>query len=162
MQPTLCSRCKKNVAVIFITRLENGAQTNEGLCLKCAKELNIKPVDDIMKRMGISDEDVDNLSDEMLQAMAAGENLPEVGEENENDEEGKTATFPFLSRLFGAQQPGGPAPRKDPQDTRGNDPRKDQPRRNGKFLDSYSSPSPTGPGRASWTGLSAVRRSWSG
>ncbi len=137
MQPTLCSRCKKNVAVIFITRLENGAQTNEGLCLKCAKELNIKPVDDIMKRMGISDEDVDNLSDEMLQAMAAGENLPEVDEENENDEEGKTATFPFLSRLFGAQQPGGPAPRKDPQDPRGNDPRKDQPRRNGKFLDSY-------------------------
>ena len=46
MQPTLCSRCKKNVAVIFITRLEGGQSKNEGLCLKCARELHIKPVDD--------------------------------------------------------------------------------------------------------------------
>ena len=47
MKPTLCSRCKKNLAVIFITKMENGQTTNEGLCLKCAKELGIKPVDDI-------------------------------------------------------------------------------------------------------------------
>ena len=54
MQPTLCSRCKKNVAVIFITRLEGGQTKNEGLCLKCARELHIKPVDDVINKMGLS------------------------------------------------------------------------------------------------------------
>ena len=61
MQPTMCSRCGKNVAVIFITKLEGGTSKNEGLCLKCARELGIKPIDDIIKRMGISDEDLENL-----------------------------------------------------------------------------------------------------
>ena len=69
MKPTLCSKCKKNVAVIFITKIENGATTNEGLCLKCAKELGIKQVDDIVQRMGISDEDLDMLNGEMMQMM---------------------------------------------------------------------------------------------
>ena len=55
MQPTLCSRCKKNVAVIFITRIENGESHNEGLCLRCARELHIKPVDEMMEKLGISD-----------------------------------------------------------------------------------------------------------
>ena len=55
MKPTLCSRCGKNVAVVFITKIENGKSTNEGLCLKCAKELGIKQVDDMVKQMGISD-----------------------------------------------------------------------------------------------------------
>ena len=56
MQPTICSRCKKNVAVVFITKIENGQTVNEGLCLKCAKELHIQPVDDMIKRLGMSDE----------------------------------------------------------------------------------------------------------
>ena len=62
MQPTLCSRCKKNVAVIFITRLEGGQTKNEGLCLKCARELHIKPVDDVINKMGLSDEELDNVA----------------------------------------------------------------------------------------------------
>ena len=62
MHPTLCTRCKKNVAVVFITKIENGETRNEGLCLKCARELGIKPVDDMMKKMGISDEDLESLS----------------------------------------------------------------------------------------------------
>ena len=61
MQPTLCTRCHKNVAVIFITKIENGETKNEGLCLKCARELGLKPVDDMMQKMGISDEDLDSL-----------------------------------------------------------------------------------------------------
>ena len=69
MHPTICSKCKKNVAVIFITRIENGKAVNEGLCIKCAKELGIKPVDDIMKKMGITDEDLDGLSNEMMEAL---------------------------------------------------------------------------------------------
>ena len=66
MKPTLCSRCNKNVAVIFITKIENGRTTNEGLCLKCAKDLGIKQVDDMVRQMGISDEDLENLSGEMM------------------------------------------------------------------------------------------------
>lgn len=65
MQIPLCSRCKKNVAVIFVTRMENGKTTNEGICLKCAKELNIKPVADMMERMGVTEEDLDNMSKQM-------------------------------------------------------------------------------------------------
>ena len=53
MKPTLCSKCKKNLAVVFITKIENGETINEGYCLKCAKELGIKPVDDMISRMGI-------------------------------------------------------------------------------------------------------------
>ena len=68
MQPTLCSRCKKNVAVVFISKMEGDKTVNEGLCLKCAKELGLPQVDDMMKRMGISDEDLDTLNSEMLQA----------------------------------------------------------------------------------------------
>ena len=56
MQPQLCSRCKKNVAVVFITRMENGKNINEGLCLKCAKNLGLPQVNEMMQRMGITDD----------------------------------------------------------------------------------------------------------
>ena len=69
MQPTLCSRCKKNIAVVFITRQENGQNVNEGLCLKCAKNLGLPQVDEMMRRMGITDEDLDNLNGEMMAMM---------------------------------------------------------------------------------------------
>ena len=78
MQPTLCSRCKKNVAVVFISKMEGDKTTNEGLCLKCAKELGLPQVDDMMKRMGISDEDLDTLNNEMLQAMSGVENIEDL------------------------------------------------------------------------------------
>ena len=103
MQPTLCSRCKKNVAVVFISRLnEKNEQVNEGLCLKCAAQLGLPQVDEMMKRMGITPEDLDNISNEMMQAFGGAEELPEAEDGDEDDEEsGKTATFPFLNRLFG-------------------------------------------------------------
>ena len=102
MQPTLCSRCKKNVAVVFISKLDGEKTINEGLCLKCAKELGLPQVDDMMKRMGISDEDLETLNSEMMQAMNGVENIEDLpsGEEGDEEEEGKTATFPFLNRLF--------------------------------------------------------------
>ena len=109
MQPTLCSRCHKNVAVIFISKLEGGETKNEGLCLKCARELGIKPIDDMMKKMGISDEDLDNITNEMMSAFGGAEGMegllaqPDGGGDEQDD--GRTATFPFLSQLFG----GGPA-----------------------------------------------------
>ncbi len=110
MQPQLCSKCKKNLAVVFITRQENGQNANEGLCLKCAKNLGLPQVDEMMRRMGITDEDLDNISNEMMGAFGGAENLEGlVDADNIDDEEddGKTATFPFLSRFFGGAPNGG-------------------------------------------------------
>ncbi len=107
MQAKMCSRCGKNVAVVFITKLEGGVQKNDGLCLKCARELHIKPVDDMIEKMGISDEDLDNLSGEMMNALNGVESLmdmsidPDNDANDDSDDDGKTATFPFLNRLFG-------------------------------------------------------------
>ena len=141
MQPTLCSRCKKNVAVVFISRLnEKNEQVNEGLCLKCAAQLGLPQVDEMMKRMGITPEDLDNISNEMMQAFGGAEELPEAEDGDEDDEEsGKTATFPFLNRLFGSNGSNPPA---QPQQTSGegnaapnNGGRKTEKKR--KFLDNY-------------------------
>ena len=138
MHPTLCSNCKKNVAVIFITKIENGQTVNEGLCLKCAKQLGIKPVDDIMKRMGVTDEDLDNLSEEMMGLMnnQDANDLPEADSDDE-EVESRTATFPFLNKLFGS------ADRGENQLAQPSEPEKDKgkgaPRRDKKkkFLDTY-------------------------
>ena len=113
MQPALCAHCHKNMAVIFITKIENNQTKNEGLCLSCARELHIGPVDDLISKMGLSDEDLENLSGEMTSALGDGleglMNLDSSGDDgDDDDDQGKTATFPFLNRLFGGPQgPGG-------------------------------------------------------
>ena len=117
MQPTMCSRCHKHVAVVFITKLEGGQSKNEGLCLKCAKELGIKPIDDMIQKMGITDEDLENLTSEMMSAFGGAEGMeglmPQDREDGDEDD-GRTATFPFLNQLFGAGAAGGDAePKKD-------------------------------------------------
>ncbi len=102
MQPTLCSRCGKNVAVIFITRMDGGQTKNEGLCLKCARELHIKPVDDLINKMGLTDDELDNLTGEMMEALGNAEGLMDIeNTDSDVDDDGKTATFPFLNRLMG-------------------------------------------------------------
>ncbi len=141
MQPTLCSRCGKNVAVIFITKLEGGTTKNEGLCLKCAKELGIKPIDDMMKKMGITDEDLDSLTNEMMSAFGGAEGMEglmnQPKDEDGEEDDGRTATFPFLNQLFGGGNtpaPQQPAPEGTSPRTEKNGGQK-QPKR--KFLDSY-------------------------
>ena len=140
MQPTLCSRCKKNVAVVFISRMnEKNKMVNEGLCLKCAAQLGLPQVEDMMKRMGITPEDLENINSEMMQAFGGAEemnDLPDGGEDEDDEESGKTATFPFLNRLFNngnppAEQPreGGSAGQQPPAGRK-----KEQKR---KFLDNY-------------------------
>ena len=116
MKPTLCSRCKKNVAVVFITRLDSNGQNgqNEGLCLKCARELNIRPVTDMIEKMGLSDEDLEGLTTEMMSAFDGAESLEglmgnlagamdgSAGDDDDEEEDGRTATFPFLNKLMGS------------------------------------------------------------
>ena len=139
MQPTMCSRCGKNVAVVFITKIEAGQTKNEGLCLKCARELHIKPVDDVIEKMGISDEDLEALSGDMMNALSGAEDLMAVdGNEDSDEDDGKTATFPFLNRLFG----GPAAPNSNAGGSGSNDrPRNEQKEapKGGKhkFLDNY-------------------------
>ena len=142
MQPTLCSRCKKNVAVVFISRMDGENAINEGLCLKCAKDLGLPQVNEMMKRMGISDEDLETISSEMMQAMSGIENIEDLpgGDEDDSEEDGKTATFPFLNRLFsGGEIPGGEqnAPEGGEQRSGREKDRKDSKNNKRKFLESY-------------------------
>ena len=137
MQATMCSRCGKNVAVIFITKIEAGQTKNEGLCLKCARELHIKPVDDVINKMGISDEDLESLSGEMMNALSGAEDLMNVDPaDGDEDDDGKTATFPFLNRLFGGPQGQGSAPQNE-QRPRSEEPKQGQKPAKRKFLDNY-------------------------
>ena len=141
MQPTLCSRCKKNVAVIFITKLEGGETKNEGLCLKCARELGIKPIDDMMKKMGITDEELDNLTNEMMSAFGGAEGMeglmPQPDGDSDGEDDGRTATFPFLNQLFGGN---GNAPAAGEQSPRSEksapNPKGERPAKR-KFLENY-------------------------
>ena len=147
MKPTLCSRCKKNLAVIFITKIDGGKTVNEGLCLKCAKEMGIKPVDDMIERMGLSEDDLENLNGEMTEAMNGLEGLlsqsrdpEEDGEDDEADSQ--TATFPFLNKLFGAagqgqdNTPAVPEPEKTESRQRSGD-KPNSKNKKHKFLDTY-------------------------
>ncbi len=138
MQPTLCSRCNKNVAVIFITKLEGGTSKNEGLCLKCARELGIKPIDDMMKKMGISDEDLDNLTNEMMSAFGGAEGVESLMSTPQDSEEddGRTATFPFLNQLFGGNN--SPAKEQPAEESASSRPEKNNSKSSKrKFLDNY-------------------------
>lgn len=140
MQPTLCSRCKKNVAVVFISKMDGDKTVNEGLCLKCAKDLGLPQVDDMMKRMGISDEDLETLNSEMMQAFNGVENIEDLPaeESGEEEEDGKTATFPFLNRLFsGSDSAKSPEdiPEEGTRERRKEDRKEKVPKR--KYLESY-------------------------
>lgn len=140
MQPTLCSKCKKNVAVVFISRMnEKNEMVNEGLCLKCAAQLGLPQVEDMMKRMGITPEDLENINSEMMQAFGGAEELDApVDEGDEDDEEsGKTATFPFLNRLFsnGSNPPAEQQPSQNGGAGQQGTGRKTEKKR--KFLDNY-------------------------
>ena len=144
MHPTLCSRCKKNIAVIFITKIEAGKTVSDGLCLKCAKEMGLKPVDDIMKRMGISEDDLDGINNEMTEAFQGMESMMATEQpQDENDDpeeiESQTATFPFLNKLFGGERQE-ETPAEAPGNPRGGEPEKHDrspKQKKHKFLDTY-------------------------
>ena len=136
MQPTLCSRCKKNVAVVFISKLEGDKTTSEGLCLSCARKVGLPQVDEMMKRMGISDEDLEALSTDMFSAMQDMEEMNASPDDDEDDDEeeeeqGHTATFPFMNRLFSnSGNDRNPAPTPPPKSAKARTPGR-------KFLNNY-------------------------
>ena len=134
MQPKLCTKCKKNIAVVFITKMENGVTMNEGYCLKCARSLGIPQIDQAVKQMGFSEEDLDTLSDEMSSMFGQ----IDQGDHDDDDMDSQTATFPLLNQLFGSSNNLPAQPKKEPES------KQEQPEEKGKkknkkhkFLDSY-------------------------
>ncbi len=128
-----CIRCKKRPAVVFVTRVDNGETANEGYCLACAKELGIQPINDMLKKFGISDEDVEQMSDQMEEMMAM--TAPEDGEEDDGFSPGGAPAFPFLQNLFGGQMPGGNTAEGDaPPEKKKKREKRDNKR---KYLDQY-------------------------
>ena len=135
MQPKMCTKCKKNIAVVFITKMENGVTMNEGYCLKCARSLGVPQIDQAVRQMGISDDDLDLLSDEMSSMFGQREET----DQDEDEIDSQTATFPLLNQLFGSA----PAPKEKPdrpnaKQEKGEEkePGKKKSRKH-KFLDSY-------------------------
>ena len=98
MQPKMCVKCKKNIAVVFITKIENGVTLNEGYCLKCARSLNIPQINDAVKQFGMSEEDLDLLTDEMSSMFGQRDDSEDT---DEDEIDSQTATFPLLNQLFG-------------------------------------------------------------
>ena len=132
MQPKMCVKCKKNVAVVFITKIENGNTLNEGYCLKCARSLGVPQIDQVVKQMGISEDDLDMLSDEMSSMFGQNDT-----EDDEDSPERRTATFPLLNQLFGSGSlptPGHSAKKQEPPKE---EPEKKKGNKKHKFLDSY-------------------------
>ena len=135
MQPKMCTKCKKNIAVVFITKMENGNTLNEGYCLRCARSLGIPQIDQAVKQMGISEDDLDLLTDEMSNMF--GQREEGDGEDDEIDSQ--TATFPLLNQLFGSNpnlpaQPSRPSPKKE--ESKDEETGKKKVKKH-KFLDSY-------------------------
>ena len=135
MQPKMCTKCKKNIAVVFITKMENGVTLNEGYCLRCARGLGIPQIDQAVRQMGISEEDLDLLSDEMSNMFGQRED----SEDMDDDEiDSQTATFPLLNQLFGGNMPQSPQPpRKEKKEESPEEGKGKKKNKKHKFLDSY-------------------------
>ena len=105
MQPKMCTKCKKNIAVVFITKIENGVTLNEGYCLRCARSLGIPQIDQAVKQMGISEDDLDLLSDEMSNMF--GQRESGDGEEDEIDSQTSSESAFWQQQQFtcSAQSP---------------------------------------------------------
>jgi len=136
MQPKLCSKCKKNIAVVFITKIENGVTMNEGYCIKCARSLGIPQIDQAVRQMGFSEEDLDTLTDEMSNMFAQLDQ-----DDADSDEiESQTATFPMLNQLFGTaggQQNDHPIPQRNDPKAQADEKKGKKEKKKHKFLDSY-------------------------
>ena len=112
----MCARCRKRPATVYIMKLENNVQKQEGLCLVCAKELGIKPVNDIMSKMGISEEELENMEKmfaDMLPAMTEGS--------EDGDDDSPTIDFSKLMKQTGL---GGQKDDKKNKDSKKKDSRK--------------------------------------
>ena len=131
MNLPMCARCKKRPAAVFITRNEGGKTINEGLCFVCAHEIGVKPLDNMLRQMGMSDETIESMSGELEEAMA------DVAELSENQDDGGAPAIDFNKFLSGMGFP--PMPDKQNGASAGKQSsKKSAPKEDGrKFLNTY-------------------------
>ena len=130
MKNLMCTRCHKRPAVIFMSRMENGQMVNEGLCLQCAKELGIPQVKDLIDRMGISDEDIEAMSNQIMEMMG----------DEDGFEPGGAMPFPMMNMFGGPLQEEEEHLPDEVEDTDAGEsdtPVQEKKRRKMKYLDSY-------------------------
>ncbi|MBQ2286090.1 MAG: ATP-dependent Clp protease ATP-binding subunit [Clostridia bacterium] len=127
----LCSRCKKRPAVVFLADASTPGSEPQGLCLVCAKELGIKPVDDMLKRMNILDEDIEQMSDQFMDLMALNEENDDAEMNDETFDLGTAPAMPFLGKLFGGEK----TDNKEKNETDGADKKPKKKRR--RFMEQY-------------------------
>ena len=136
MQPKMCTKCKKNIAVLFLTKMENGVTMNEGYCLRCARSLGIPQIDEAVRQFGISEDDLDLISDEMSSMFGQRDDSTDA---DDDEIDSQTATFPLLNQLFGgnSDMPAQPpkTPRKEEPEEKEDGKKKKNKKH--KFLDSY-------------------------
>jgi len=133
MAMILCAKCKKRPAVVFVTRMDGNESHNEGFCLSCAKELGIKPVNDMLEKFGISDEDMEQMEEQMTEMME----LAQGGADGEGFSPGGAPSFPFLQNLFGTPPTGGKPAEEASVEEKGKKGKKQPPEKKRKFLSTY-------------------------
>ena len=133
----MCARCKKRVAVVFVSRIENGETVNEGICLKCARELGIKPVNDIIEKMGLSEDDLDQMDSEMENMLSMAEDADEDDSDEDDEQNGGAPAFD-LRKMFGAFPVSNNAPKNSDSSNEKKD-KKDskEKKKKSKFLSQY-------------------------
>ncbi|MBQ4612737.1 MAG: AAA family ATPase [Clostridia bacterium] len=131
-----CIRCKKRPAVVFVTRVDNGETANEGYCLSCAKELGIQPVNDMLQKFGISEEDIEQMNEQIEEMMAMNEGEGEDGDEDFSP--GGAPAFPFLQNLFGGMMPGGAPSASGAEGEKPPKKKKEDKEKKRKYLDQYT------------------------
>jgi len=131
----LCSKCKKRPAVVFVSDMTNPNAEPNGLCLVCAKELGIKPVEDMLKKMNISDEDIEQMSDQFMDIMSLNEEQDDAELNDETFDLGTAPAMPFLKNIFG-NLGGEKAEEKDSKDTKQKDGEKGKKKRR-RFIEQY-------------------------
>ena len=128
MEMQMCARCKKRLAVVFITRMENNQTVNEGLCLRCARELGIKPVSDMLGKMGLDDEAIERMNSEMNDVV---ESLSDASGDDGEDGGAPAVDIPKIFQNLGFPMP----QRKRPEEGKQTEKQKREPKR--KFLSTY-------------------------
>ena len=129
MEMQMCARCKKRLAVVFITRIDNNQTVNEGLCLKCARELGIKPVSDMLTRMGLDDDAIEKMNSEMTDV---ADSLVAQSSDDGEDGGAPAVDIPKIFQNLGFPMP----PRRKSEEGGKTDPKgKKEPKR--KFLSTY-------------------------
>ncbi len=101
----LCSKCKKRPAVVFMSDLSNPNAELNGLCIVCAKELGIKPVDDMLRRMNISDDDIEQMSEQFMDLMSMDTDMDDAELNDETFDLGTAPAMPIFNKIFGNLSP---------------------------------------------------------